>query len=106
MLELQSSLCSGSNTNSIRKFRNNSVHFGFRPWDVNEDDRNRYSFVMDFARSSCHKLGFGALSIGCRTAKDAWDMASLILEEDGNLVNHVHNNFFFFLKTKSYERLT
>lgn len=90
------------NMKEIRDFRNNSVHSGFRLWDISEDKMLKYSYLMKIACSSCHRLGQQAISSGCETTEKLWEDAPKLLDEMDNLVKFVHGTLIYSLEKKTY----
>lgn len=88
---------------AIRDFRNNSVHSGFRPWDIDENELKVFSFIAEIACLRSQQLIQLAIIEGCRTLQEISDYSDLILEKDKNLLNFVHSTLIHSLENKSYE---
>lgn len=82
----------------IRIFRNDSVHSGFRAFDVSKDDLELYSQVMIYAASRCQGAVRSALLNKITTVADFKEYLPVIFEENKNIINDVHNNIIFSLE--------
>ena len=87
----------------IREYRNNSVHLGFRPWDLSESELKKYSFLSEMARNSSQKLAQYAISSGCKDALDLWSEAPKLLDKIDNLAGFVHGTLIYSLANQTYK---
>lgn len=87
----------------IREYRNNSVHLGFRPWDLSESELKKYSFLTEIARNSSQKLAQYAISSGCKNALDLWSEAPKLLDKIDNLAGFVHGTVIYSLANQTYK---
>jgi hypothetical protein len=86
----------------IREYRNNSVHFGFRQWDVPVDELRRNAYITQTACLRSQSLAVIAIKNGCKTLNDFISNGPHLINQDKNIVNYVHNTFLYSLLNKSY----
>ncbi|MEE9338249.1 MAG: hypothetical protein V3U87_09230 [Methylococcaceae bacterium] len=81
----------------IRKFRNDSVHSGFRGVDFTRKELELYGQITRFGTSRCQGAVQLALINGVQTVPEFKEYIALIFEENKNLINDVHGNIIFSL---------
>jgi hypothetical protein len=81
----------------IRQFRNDSVHSGFRSIDFTKEELELYKQVMVYSASRCQAAVRTALINGISTISEFKEYVAIIFEENGNIINDVHNNILFTL---------
>ncbi|HNQ78980.1 MAG TPA: hypothetical protein PKJ37_10840 [Acidobacteriota bacterium] len=86
----------------MRKFRNDSVHNGFRSVDFSPSDIRLYSYLIMVGCSRCQGAVRSALVSGIKSASEFKEYISLIFEDNGNLINDIHNNILYSLKSNTY----
>lgn len=87
---------------SIRIFRNHSVHSGFRSVDFSVPETKLYSQIIVLGCSRCQRAVALALSNGINTVQEFKENTSLIFEVTENLINDVHGTILFSLQNGSY----
>ena len=87
----------------IREYRNNSVHSGFRPWDLSDFELRKFSFLTEMAQVSCQKLAQYAISSDCKTEIDLYTEAPKLLSKIDNLINFVHGTLIYSLDNQNYK---
>lgn len=90
---------------NIRKFRNDSVHSGFRNVDFSVSDIKLFNQLMTFGCSRCQGAVIDALRMGLKTVSEFKEYISLIFENKDNLVNDVHGTILYSLENNSYHDL-
>ena len=82
---------------NIRKFRNDSVHSGFRNFDFSASNIKLYNQLIEFGCSRCQSAVNRALRNGLKTVFEFKEYISLLFENNDNLVNDIHGNILFSL---------
>ena len=90
------------NMKEIRDFRNDSVHSGFRSWDISSIDLKRYSYLTNIACNCCQQLTKIGILSQIETAKDIWDNSPDLLKKRNNIINFVHGTLIYSLKNNFY----
>jgi hypothetical protein len=91
---------------AIRKFRNYSVHSGFRNVDFSVSEIKLYSQIMVLGCSRCQRAVTTALREGIKTVKEFKEYISLIFENNESLVNDIHGTILFSLQNGTYHYLS
>lgn len=82
----------------IRRFRNCSVHSGFRSFDFTKIEIQLYSEVMVLSASRCQAAVQQALINGISTASEFKEYISAIFEANENIINDVHGTILYSLE--------
>ncbi len=86
----------------IRKFRNDSVHNGFRNIDKDINELYLYNHVLSLARSRCQKAVLKALLSGVFSLDEFKEYMPVIFEEMEDLVNDIIHTVLFSLEHRRY----
>jgi len=81
----------------IRKFRNDSVHSGFRSIDCTPDDLRLYSRIMGLGLGRCQGAVRSAVLSGLKSVTEFREYAGLIFEDRPNVETDVIGNIIYVL---------
>jgi hypothetical protein len=90
--------------NSIRQFRNDTVHHGYRAWDIDEASLKKYCYILRFARTSARATIETAIRIGINNSSSLWLNPSVVLKSHPNVINFVHGTLIFGLENGDYTK--
>ncbi|REC94371.1 hypothetical protein [Kushneria indalinina] len=82
---------------SIRNFRNDSVHSGFRIMDFEKNTLELYENITKFSVSRCQGLANTALLDGLKNVEEFKENVGILFEKTPNAVNDVHNTIIYSL---------
>jgi hypothetical protein len=86
-----------NDVDSMREFRNNSVHSGFRSMDFTAHDLERYDQIVLLATYRCQSAVLTAILRDIETLSEFKKHAGDILASNANLVNDIHHTVIFTL---------
>jgi hypothetical protein len=84
----------------LRDWRNDSVHSGFRPWDVTSARLTDFDEISTFACSRSQGLLTRALHRGLATIDEARAQVTALFEGNSNAVSDVHNTIIYSLENR------
>lgn len=84
--------------NRLRDWRNDSVHSGFRPWDVSRKELDELDHISVLACGRVQGLLQRAVVAGIVDIDIAREYAPLLFQEDPNVVQNVHGIIIFNLE--------
>lgn len=87
---------------SIRDYRNKTVHNGFRSVDFCNEKSQLYNQIMVFGCSRSQKAVRTGLQLGIKTIQEFKEYVALVFEANANLVNDVHGTILYSLKNRQY----
>lgn len=82
----------------VKKFRNDSVHSGFRRQDVPRETLRAFDKITLLACGRVQGLAQAAIRAGLPSARDLFDYLPLLVECDANYVEDVHGTILFTLE--------
>lgn len=81
--------------NELREFRNNSVHSGFRSWDITESNLQEYEEILWMTSTRLYSYAINALYQGLNNLKDLWEYFDLLYCERKDLIIDLHGNILY-----------
>jgi hypothetical protein len=86
---------------AMKSWRNNSVHSGFRPWDIDPAVLDSYDRLSLLACARARGLLQQAILKGLTTIEEAREYAVPLMESNANVVNDVHGTIISGLENPS-----
>ncbi|MFZ3132322.1 MAG: hypothetical protein WA125_14810 [Desulfosporosinus sp.] len=83
----------------MRGFRNNTVHSGFRMWEIPKDTLNAFDEVTTLAAPRLQGYAFDAVFQGAETVEEFWEYFPLIFCHNTSIKNDLHGNILYFIGT-------
>lgn len=85
--------------NAISTFRNNTVHDGFRYYDMDARDLRGYKTLIKLACSRVQNMALvGMLNLNIKTTRELINHYPEIIGGNNNYINDVHHNIFHILE--------
>lgn len=81
--------------NKIKRFRNKSVHKGFRKFDLEIKLLKKYSYLVNMGKVGLFSLALSGIINRLKDEVELWEKAVYLYEHNNNSINYCHNNFLF-----------
>jgi hypothetical protein len=86
----------------MRKYRNNSVHNAFRLHELTKKDIAIYNTISTWIYGRLRNYISEAINNRIDNLNEFWEYMPVLLENNNNLVNDLHNNIICMLENPSY----
>lgn len=91
----------GNQFESIRAFRNNIVHSGFRTWDVPSEDLDKYEKLLTITSANIYQFAIKGLFEDLSTINELWEYMPVFFSYQKDLITNLHGNILYQFSKKS-----